>query len=80
MGAPTKPFEDTHTVIINGRGSWFADVETATAVRLTVLDRQIRDLTAERGVVVAELARIRGRRVYAEITANNKRLDAEVPR
>ena len=52
----------------------------ATKPVLTAIERHIRDLTSERSAVVAELARIRGRRVYAEITADNKRLDAEAPR
>jgi hypothetical protein len=51
----------------------------ATKPVLTAIERHIRDLTSERPAA-AELARIRGLRVYAEITADNKHLDAEAPR
>ena len=57
----------------------FACVRPRDGRDLTLLGRHIRDLTSERPAA-AELARIRGLRVYAEITADNKRLDAEAPR
>lgn len=70
-----KPVEDPHTVVIDGKPHWFADLETAKQFRLVELDRQIRHLTGQRERVAAELQQLRGARVYRQITDHNSQLD-----
>lgn len=74
-GTISKPIEDLHTVVINGKAHWFACLVTAQTERLAELDRQLRALCGERERVAIELQHLRGLRAYAEITANDNRLD-----
>lgn len=65
----------TYTVNVDGRRESFVCPVEAQTYRLAALDRQLRDLTGERNRVAVELRHLRGRRAYAEITANDNRLD-----
>lgn len=63
------------TIKIDGRREAFACPTEAQAKRLAALNRHLSDLTGDRNRVAVELRHHRGWRAYAEITANDNRLD-----
>jgi streptogramin lyase len=65
--AEQPQIEDPHTVLIDGRECWFADLRTAAMVRIDEIDRQIRVLNVERARAQADFIRLSG----TNITANN---------